>query len=135
MKRWWINFLCLMIALLSGAGMFVLKYQVIEKEEELFRIHRQIASDKREIHMLKGDWASLNDPERLRALVENQTDFQTFGANQLIDAAVVPVRVIEEEVEPIEGGGVSGVEAKIKSESIKSQRIKAGTVKTEGKKP
>lgn len=95
MKRWLINLLCILIALFAGAGMFILKYQVIEKEEELFRIHRQIANDKREIHMLKGDWASLNDPERLRALVENQTDFQAFGANQVIDPSVVPARPVE----------------------------------------
>lgn len=98
MKRWWINFLCIVIALLAGAGMFVLKYQVIEKEEELFRLHRQIAGDKREIHMLKGDWASLNDPERLRALVEKQTDFKSFSANQIIDSSVVPVREEKPEV-------------------------------------
>lgn len=98
MKRWLINLVCILIALAAGGGMFILKYQVIEKEEELFRIHRQIAGDKREIHMLKGDWASLNDPERLRALVENQTDFQAFGANQVIDPSVVPARPIEEPV-------------------------------------
>ncbi len=91
MKHWWINLLCLLIAVLSGIGMFMLKYQVIEKEEELARIHRQIAFDKREIHMLKGDWASLNDPERLRALVEQQTNYRHIKADQVINPAQVPM--------------------------------------------
>ncbi|MBR4927544.1 MAG: hypothetical protein IKY98_04370 [Alphaproteobacteria bacterium] len=91
MKRWVINLLCLSIAVLSGIGMFMLKYRVIEKEEELARIHRQIAFDKREIHMLKGDWASLNDPERLRMLVEQQTNFRQIKANQVINPARVPM--------------------------------------------
>ncbi|MGN1063642.1 MAG: hypothetical protein ACI4QM_04905 [Alphaproteobacteria bacterium] len=92
MKRWLFNMLCLLIAVLSGVGMFLLKYQVIDKEEELFRLHRQIAADKREIHMLQGDWASLNDPERLRMLVEKQTNLKHFKASQVIDAARVPMR-------------------------------------------
>lgn len=92
MKRWIFNMLCIMIAVTSGVGMFLLKYQVIEKEEELFRLHRQIAADKREIHMLQGDWASLNDPERLRALVEKQTNLKHFKASQVIDITAVPMR-------------------------------------------
>ena len=84
MRRWGFNLLCLLIAVISGVGMFMLKYKVIEKEEELARLHRQIAFDKREIHMLKGDWASLNDPERLRALIAEQTNFKPVGANQII---------------------------------------------------
>jgi len=91
MKRWGFNLLCLIIAISSGVGMFMLKYQVIEKEEQLYRLHRQIAFDKREIHMLKGDWASLNDPERLRALVGEQTNFKHVGAGQIIDADRVPM--------------------------------------------
>lgn len=91
MKRWGMNLLCLLIAVVSGIGMFMLKYRVIEKEEELARIHRQIAFDKREIHMLKGDWASLNDPERLRTLVEQQTNYRPIKADQVINSAWVPM--------------------------------------------
>lgn len=98
MSRWGINLLCLIIAIMSGVGMFMLKYRVIEKEEDLSRLHRQIAFDKREIHMLKGDWASLNDPERLRALVAGQTNFKQVKASQIIEAQQVPLR--QEEKHP-----------------------------------
>lgn len=90
MRRWGFNLLCLFIAVASGVGMFMLKYKVIEREEELARLHRQIAFDKREIHMLKGDWASLNDPERLRTLIMEQTNFKPVGAGQIIDVNRVP---------------------------------------------
>ena len=96
MRRWGFNLLCLLIAVASGVGMFMLKYKVIEKEEELSKLHRQIAFDKREIHMLKGDWASLNDPERLRALIAEQTNFKPVSASQIIEAGRVPVRGQEE---------------------------------------
>lgn len=102
MKRWWLNGICLLIAVLSGVGMFVLKYQVIELEEKLAKIHRKIAFDKREIHMLQGDWASLNDPERLRMLVEQQTEFRAIGSHQIIEAQQVPLRLEKaENQEPI----------------------------------
>ncbi len=94
MRLWLINLCCISIAVSAGIGMFVLKYRVIEKEEELFRIHKQIAADKREIHMLKGDWALLNDPERLRALVEKQTNLKAIGANQVIEVSNLPARPI-----------------------------------------
>ena len=97
MRLWLINLCCILIAVSSGIGMFTLKYRVIEKEEELFRIHKQIAADKREIHMLKGDWALLNDPERLRALVEKQTNLKAIGANQVIDVATLPDKKVSDE--------------------------------------
>ena len=92
MRRWVFNLLCLLIAVASGVGMFMLKYKVIEKEEELARLHRQIAFDKREIHVLKGDWASLNDPERLRTLIIEQTNFKPVSADQIIDVNRVPIK-------------------------------------------
>lgn len=134
MKRWLINLVCILIALAAGGGMFILKYQVIEKEEELFRIHRQIAGDKREIHMLKGDWASLNDPERLRALVENQTDFKAFGANQVIDPSVVPARPIEELVVAEENGQDASPEGQVKlKEGVQNKETKAVVSKVKPK--
>lgn len=97
MKRWVFNLLCLFVAVMSGVGMFMLKYKVIEKEEALARLHRQIAFDKREIHMLKGDWASLNDPERLRTLVAEQTNFKQVAAGQIVAVERVPMRVQKDE--------------------------------------
>ena len=77
--------------ILSGVQLFVLKYRVIDREEELKAIHRQILNDSREIHMLKADWALLNDPIRLRALVA-QTDFKSIGANQIKEWQDMPLR-------------------------------------------
>ncbi len=92
MKRWFFNLLGIATVIVLGMIMFVLKYQVIEKEKELARIHRQILADKREIHMLNADWALLNDPERLLALVEQQTDFKIIKARQVISLSDVPYR-------------------------------------------
>jgi len=92
MKHLFWNVLAVLAVIVLGSIMFVLKYQVIEKEKELARIHRQISADKREIHMLNADWALLNDPERLRALVEQQTQFKIIKAQQVITLDDIPYR-------------------------------------------
>lgn len=104
MKRWGINFLFLLMAILSGVVMYLLKYHVIEREDQLILLQRQIMSDSREIHMLQGDWASLTDPERLRALVEKTTKFKAFGANQVIDVSSVPPRDADAGAAKAKGG-------------------------------
>ena len=42
--------------------------------------------------MLNADWALLNDPERLRALVEQQTQFKIIKAQQVITLDDIPYR-------------------------------------------
>lgn len=92
MKRWILNSFCLLVAILAGVLSFLLKYRVIEKEDELDRIHHQILADKREIHMLQAEWIHLNDPERLRALIASQTGFQAINSKQIIRVEDIPYR-------------------------------------------
>ena len=90
MTRWFFRLLFPIIAFASGVLMFVLKYQVIEKEEELQELHDQIRRDSREIYMLQVDWASANDPRRLRSFVEDQTKFKTIHASQVVNSDTLP---------------------------------------------
>lgn len=92
-RMFWLDILCILVVIALGGMMFVLKYHVIGKERKLAQIHRQILTDKREIHMLNADWALLNDPERIRILVENQTDFKIIKAAQIVTAKDLPDRV------------------------------------------
>lgn len=92
MRRGLLNFVCILVAVIAGVQLFVLKYQVMRKEKELAQIHQAILGDKREIHMLKADWAVLNDPERLRALVQSQTALKPIHAHQIIPVADIPLR-------------------------------------------
>jgi len=82
-----------MIAVLAGFQMFFLKYQVIEKEDELKQIHRQILSDNREIHMLEADWALANDPNRLREFVKTQSYLKPIRSTQFVTIDELPVKV------------------------------------------
>lgn len=92
MSQWIVRFLFLMIAFGAGVLMFLLKYHVIEKEEELQKLHAQIRRDSREIYMLQIEWASANDPMRLRDFVRSQTKFQNIRSSQLVEADSLPIK-------------------------------------------
>lgn len=83
MKQSTFNLLCLGIAVASGIGMFLLKYHVLDQEKELALLRRQIVNDKRELHLLKADWAVLTDPQHLRELVK-ESDLKPLQAKQII---------------------------------------------------
>lgn len=99
MKKFLINMLFLVIAVLSGACLFSLKYQVKEKETELKRIHVNILKTKRDLHMLEAEWAHLNDPKRLKAIVTNQTDWKVIKSDQLVRLDDLPIKLEETEIE------------------------------------
>ena len=102
MRKFIINTIFLLIAVLSGVGLFVLKYQVKEKETELRLIHLDILKTKRELHMLEAEWAHLNDPKRLKALVTSQTNWEVITSKQLIEIADLPLKE-EDDLEKEEG--------------------------------
>ncbi len=95
------NAFCLMIALLSGVSLFVLKYHVKAEEELLQKTHREILQTKREIHMLEAEWAYLNDPQRLLALVQSQTDWRVIAPKQLVTLTDIPLRPDESDEEDV----------------------------------
>lgn len=94
------NAFCLAVALISGISLFVLKYQVKAEEKQLQAIHREILQNKREIHMLEAEWAYLNDPQRLQALVNSQTEWQTIAPEQIVTLSDIPMRPTEAKSEP-----------------------------------
>jgi hypothetical protein len=97
MKKFLINMLFLMVAVFSGVGLFVLKYQVKEKETELKNIHVNILKTKRALHMLEAEWAHFNDPTRLKAIVTTQTDWKVIKSEQLVKLDDLPIKLSEDE--------------------------------------
>lgn len=92
MKQWLIRFVFFLVALGSSFPVFLLKYRVIDLEEELKQIHKQIQNDAQEIHVLSAEWAFLNNPERLRELLKTQTGWQMVQSNQVLSVDNLPMR-------------------------------------------
>ena len=85
MKRFLFNCIFLFCALIACAGMFILKYQVLDKEEQLAALQRNIIQNQRTIHVLKAEWTHLNDPERIRLLIAGHTTLNVIKSNQIIE--------------------------------------------------
>ena len=98
MKQSSFNFICLGIAVVSGICMFLLKYHVLDKEKELAQLRRQILSDRRELHLLKADWAVLTDPQHLRVLIK-ETNLKPLQAKQIIHPNELEDRPVSSEKE------------------------------------
>lgn len=84
MKRFLFNCFFLLCALIACAGMFILKYQVLDKEEQLAALQNQIIQNQRTIHVLKAEWTHLNDPQRIRLLIAGHTQLDVIKPSQII---------------------------------------------------
>jgi hypothetical protein len=85
--------LWILVALSTGVGMFMLKYQVQAMEGKLITAQRQIRIEQESIHAAKADWSYLNDPIRLRDLGERFTDMKPVRAKQMISIEALPAPV------------------------------------------
>lgn len=76
--------------------LFSVKYQVQDLEQELKDLNRAIISDREAIHVLKAEWAYLNDPTRLRVIVDRYFDLEPVRPDQLATFEAVPRRALNE---------------------------------------
>ena len=81
----WVTLTCLV-----GFGMFVMKNQVQNLENELPSINRNIEEDVKTIHILKAEWSHLNNPSRLRALATKHISLNQVKAEQIINYSALP---------------------------------------------
>lgn len=95
--------LALIILAGSAFGLFQVKYRVQALHRDLAEINRQLQEELSATHVLKAEWAYLNQPERLKTLVENHLQLKTITVSQLEDTttekptmvAVAPVKLIQ----------------------------------------
>ncbi len=75
--------LAILLAAALSIVLFGVKYQVQDLEQDLTSIERGILAEERAIHVLRAEWAHLNDPERLRPLAEKYLGMGPVSATQL----------------------------------------------------
>jgi len=79
------------LAAFLGFSLFMVKYDVQAKEEQLVKIDRQIAIDQEAIHVLKAEWSFLNDPARLREQAERLLAMHPVRLKQLVTYDRIPL--------------------------------------------
>jgi hypothetical protein len=86
----------LVAALLVAAGItYDLKYRAEAAAQNITHIQSDIAGEKDKIRTLNAEWATLNQPSRLEAVVNEHADYfqlQTFTPDQIGSIDDIPMR-------------------------------------------
>lgn len=83
------------LAAVVGFGLFQLKHEVQELEDELFRLNRAVLAEQQAIHVLKAEWSYINQPQRLQSLAARHLELQPMQPAQLGTLAALPARPAE----------------------------------------
>jgi hypothetical protein len=75
-----------------GYAMFQVKYEVIQQEDQLARINRQIADSREATRVLNAEWSFLTQPTRLSELSKRYLNLVPIGNAQLGAIDAIPLR-------------------------------------------
>jgi len=81
----------LFMVLAGGLSMvlFSVKYQVHDLEAQQKRLSKEFKNEHRSLHVLRAEWANLNDPERIKVLAEQFLGMHPVLPNQVIQLSEV----------------------------------------------
>ncbi|MCW8835752.1 MAG: hypothetical protein OQJ99_05225 [Rhodospirillales bacterium] len=100
--------IALVLAAALAGVLFKVKYEVIDLEADLSAVNRDILANQEAIHVLKAEWAFLNDPNRLRALSERHLGLKPVTPHQMKEFADLPAPGNDQgapaSVLPVKGG-------------------------------
>jgi hypothetical protein len=80
------------IAILTGIGLFLVKYQVRALEAQLLEINRKVVANQEATHILKAEWGHLNDATRIEQLNARYLHLQPITPAQLGRIEMLPLR-------------------------------------------
>lgn len=82
----------LLLAACAGTGLFIVKYEVQGLEDRLAATNHDVLDDLDAIHVLKAEWAYLNQPARLEDLGDRLLDMEPMTAAQVTTIDQIPLR-------------------------------------------
>jgi hypothetical protein len=84
--------LWLLVVITVGYAMFQVKYEVMQQEDALARINREIADTRDQIRVLDAEWSYLSQPNRLKRLASRYLDLFPISAAQIVELSAIPER-------------------------------------------
>ena len=75
--------LTLILAAIMSIGLFYLKYEVTDLEQELDTLNNAIVTDQKTIHVLNAEWSHLNDFSRIQDLAKRYLNMAPTEPNQI----------------------------------------------------
>ena len=89
-----------LIAACLGVAVFLVKYEVQEREERLAELHREILANQEAVHVLEAEWSYLNRPSRLESLVRRHLDLVPMDTTRLGQIDRLPMRLVTPDQDP-----------------------------------
>jgi len=71
-------------AVATAVGLFSVKYKVQDLEEQIDRTNQKIISSQQATHILKVEWAHLNEAERIEKLAQKYLKLEQAGIKQVV---------------------------------------------------
>ncbi len=82
---------------ITALTLFQIKQEVIDMEDEIQALHRDILRDQEAIHVLQAEWSYLNNPGRIAALAERHLQLAPIPAERVIGFEDLPLPGLPEE--------------------------------------
>ena len=73
-----------MAAVATAVGLFTVKYKVQDLEEKLDRTNQKIIESQKATHILRVEWAHLNEAERIQRLAEKHLKLEQASIKQVV---------------------------------------------------
>jgi hypothetical protein len=81
---------CIVVAV--GYAMFQVKYEVMQQEQTLAGINKQIIADREQIRVLNAEWSYLARPARLEDLSARFLHLNGMSSAQILPLSAIPER-------------------------------------------
>ena len=72
------------VAVATAVGLFTVKYKVQDLEERIDRTNQKIIESQQATHILRVEWAHLNESERIEALAQKHLKLESASIKQVI---------------------------------------------------
>lgn len=82
----------LFLVIAVGYAMFQVKYEVMQQEETLARLSKEIADSREQIRVIDAEWSYLTRPDRLKRLATRYLNLAPIAAAQIAELSTVPER-------------------------------------------
>ena len=89
-----------LVAVGTAVGLFAVKYKVQDLEEKIDRTNQKIIEAQKATHILRVEWAHLNEAERIQRLAEKYLKLEPASIKQVIQLDAVKVDPAKAELSP-----------------------------------
>ena len=88
----------LLLAGIMSVGLFYLKYEVTDLEQELDVLNNAILTDQKTIHILNAEWSHLNDVTRIKDLAKRYLNMIPTEPHQIKSTKDLSNGLIKKEI-------------------------------------